>query len=240
MWKFLASSWTNTGRIVRRLLRPLLSWETLLFFERDLRNSRVRRVEPLIPLEIRETNREAFRSFESLLLRAGKKWEDLEARFERGDRCFLAFREGCPIHFTWMATSRAWIPEICANMRVAPGEGYLFDAYTDPAMRGRAIQPAVASFVLQHEQDHGFSRHLLYINRANVSGLQVLGKAADTMPTLKRTVRCFRFLRIEGRLLMGLEGEGSPSFEFPEGVRIRRFGKGILWVSGTVAAPRRP
>ncbi len=215
--------------LLRRGLRPVVSWKTLWFFERDLTRLTVRAAAARIPLEVRHAQREDLAELEALARRAGGEWETLAARLAR-DQCLVGLSAGRLVHASWRATTSASVPEIPATLHLGPGEVYLYDSLTDPAVRGQGVQPAVVSVALREEQAQGYRRHLYYMQADNLSGLPVLRKVAEGAPTRTRIVRCIRFTGLSGILVTGLQGPGRPTLELQKGVRARRLGRWGYWV----------
>ncbi len=215
------------GALVRRGLRPLVSWDTLWFFEHDLTALTYRPFVATIPLEVRRADREDLGEIKALVGRAGEEAEGLEARLTRGDQCFVGVSKGRLVHASWVATTTAWIPEVRATLRLGPGEAYFYDSLTDPAVRGSGVQPAVVSFAMQEERAQGCRRHLYYLRRNSRSGLKAI---IEPRPTRPQTIRCIRITGFPGALVTGLGGAGRPNLELQPGVSRGRLGPWVQWV----------
>jgi hypothetical protein len=217
-------------RLVRRGLRPLISWDTVSFFAwDDLSAVRVPELHAGIPLEVRLAGRDEWWRLRALPPEAGRGQEEFEARLARGDLCFIGLSEGRLVHVFWVGVSQSWIPALGATLRLAPGDAYAYESFTAETARGQGVQPAVTVFVLRYEQAQGFRRHLFYIERHNRAALRALLKYADPPFTLTRTVRAVRIAGLPGVVLLGLEGDG-PRLELPPGARVRRLGRLGQWV----------
>ena len=95
----------------------------------------------------------------------------------------------------WLALNSLWEPVLGATIVLGAGEGYAYNSYTDPAARGYAVQPAVANFMIKHEQSLRLTRHFYYVLRHNYSGLKIVaGRHAPAQAIPSRTVRLIRFL----------------------------------------------
>jgi hypothetical protein len=229
------------GYVIRSCLKPIMSWETLWFFEREISATSLRENRARIPLEVCLAEPEQVRRLQDFLPQRGRWSEAVQARLARGDRCFIGLSDGRPVHFSWLAGAGTthWISEISATLRVAPGEMYLYDSFTDEAVRGKGVLPAVMSFVQRYEHRQGHRRHIFYVSRDNFSSRNTLGKSTGMLPIRKRTVRCFRFAGVKHVLIAGVDGPGSPRLE-PVGARVRSLGRLGYWVRPRPAAGRNP
>lgn len=84
--------------------------------------------------------------------------DELVTRFERGERCLVARRRGRLASAQWAAPRGAQIADLEVWPRLAPGEVYVYDAYTDPAFRGWGAYPAVADGLIRRLAQEGYLR----------------------------------------------------------------------------------
>jgi GNAT superfamily N-acetyltransferase len=214
----------------RRCLQPLVSWQSVAFFERDLSKA-IPEIRASIPLEVRlvETP-EDIACVQEAFMRIGRRPEEVQARLDRGDWCFIALHEGRLVHFSWLSPGPAACPEIKATLLLDPGELYQGDSFTDKSMRGHTVTGAVMTAIIHWEQAHGYRRHYFYIARDNYSSLGSLGKVTGPRPVLTRTVRCYRIAGSGGFLVTGLDRDARPRLHVAEGMRARRLGRFGHWV----------
>lgn len=84
--------------------------------------------------------------------------DEIVARFERGERCLVARRRGRLVSAQWAAPRGAPIADLEVWPRLAPGEIYVYDAFTDPAFRGWGAYPAVADGLVRRFAQEGYVR----------------------------------------------------------------------------------
>jgi GNAT superfamily N-acetyltransferase len=217
--------------MVRRALRPLVSWQSVLFFERDLTQGPAPPIRATIPLDVRLAEAPGdVRRLRDYFAKVGRRPGDVDERLGRGDRCFIALAEGQLVHFSWLSAGPVECTEIGATLRLRPGELFQGDSFTDRALRGHTVTGAVMTAVIRWEQAHGIVRHYFYIARDNHSSLGSLGKVTEQRPVLTRTVRRYRVAGVPGILVTGLDGDARPALEVTAGLRARRVGRFGHWV----------
>ncbi len=69
-------------------------------------------------------------------------------RLEAGDRCFLVRGSGALIHCCWTTTGRTSIDYLECNIQLAPDAVYVYEVFTSPRFRGRALS-SVRSFQME-------------------------------------------------------------------------------------------
>ena len=219
------------GRLLRRGLRRLVSWQTISFFVLDhLASLELPEVRARIPLHVRLAQDGDWELVRDFALRSGKTWADIEGRLRRGDLCIVGLSEGRLVHVSWIARASSWVPPIRATLRLERGEAYGYDSVTDEAARGHGVQPAIMNFVLRYEQANGYQRHFFYVDHQNYSGLRLLGKITDLSVTKTRTVRCLRIAGLGGHVLIGLGRGPGPRLQLPAAVRVRHLGPFGQWI----------
>ncbi|GAB2676029.1 hypothetical protein GCM10027036_32150 [Flavihumibacter cheonanensis] len=72
-------------------------------------------------------------------------------RFANNHIAFVAFLNGVPAAFGWMARSQAFIGELNQLIELPEGNRYLWNFRTVAAFRGKGIYPALLQFILQYE-----------------------------------------------------------------------------------------
>jgi hypothetical protein len=219
---------TLLGRAWRRLLQPIGSWNTLVFFARDL-SADLPGVPPRLPLEMHVVGAEELGLFRDCLEEAGLDWGEAQARAARGDLCTVVQSEGRLVHVRWLTTQVGFIPELGATLRLQPGEAYVYASLTPPAERGGGVQPAVSALMMQWGRARGYRRHIFYVRGDNPSALAIVDKIGARR---MRTVRCLRFARGNGLWVTGLRRDALPRIEFRPEVSVRSLGPLGLWVRG--------
>ena len=232
-------TWHREGSILRhqgagaflrhalgRMLRPLLTWQTILFFEIDPARDRPA-LRAAIPLDVRVLEAEEVRALRPVFEEAGLAADKVERWLARGDRCAVGLSEGQVVHFRWHTTVAAWIPELGATIVPRPGETYSHNAFTLESARGKNVQPAISHFVHEWTRDAGYHRTIFYVLEDNYPGLAIVRKMAARRT---RVLRRFRFPALSGSWITGLGGPGGPTIRFEADVSVRRMGPLGLWV----------
>lgn len=115
----------------------------------------------------------------------------LTARFARHERCLVARTTAARIVGTmWVATEVAWIEYLGRELALAADEAYLFDAFTDPAMRGQAIAPALSAELLRRLRKEGCRRALRCTLPENAAALRAHAKAGFQIVARMGRVQC--------------------------------------------------
>jgi GNAT superfamily N-acetyltransferase len=143
---------------------------------------------------------------EYLRIRSGVPGTQLEERLTKGDQCFVARFEGRIVSVSWIARGEHFIPGLRYRYAVRPSEIYLYDSFTAPTFRGRAIAPALGVHVLEQLRGANVTRVTMAVTRENVSnrraraktGFRVCGRI-DSFRIGRRTWNWHRERRSERR-----------------------------------------
>jgi GNAT superfamily N-acetyltransferase len=100
-----------------------------------------------------------------------------EQRAAHGDLCWLAYVGGRLAHQTWTSTTRAFIPQVEYERRLAPDEVYFYDCVTAPDLRGRGLYPAAVVFAARRHLPLGRTRAVLGVLLDNAPSLRGVEKA---------------------------------------------------------------
>jgi GNAT superfamily N-acetyltransferase len=155
-------------------LLHLLGYHRLLLLSRPLTEP-VRPARAALPLAmdwLAPADKAEYMAFRSL-----RDASSLDERCERRHRCLLAHVDGRLVGAMWAATERAWIQSLRYELPLAPGDVYLFDAYTDPAFRGRGIAPVLSLELLRRCYKEGCRRALRVTLPENAAALRAHAKA---------------------------------------------------------------
>lgn len=82
----------------------------------------------------------------------GLRAADLEDRFSAGHRAYVAWLDGRPVAYGWVATARAEIGELGLTFEVPLANRYLWDFITLPPWRGLGIYPRLLQAILHLEE----------------------------------------------------------------------------------------
>lgn len=116
-----------------------------------------------------------------LALRRGATRSQFAERLAAGYRAWAlaaSAPDGALGTVAWVARERGWLAFLALPLPLAPGETYVFDTYTSPALRGRGLQPALLAAVLAAAQRSGATRASAAIephNRPSVRAFERLG-----------------------------------------------------------------
>lgn len=176
----------TTWRAWKKLLWPLGSLNIFLFLVRDL-SKPVGEVEARIGVAIVEATREDIPEIAALIRqhheltphRREAVAQDLPAKLEGKDRCFIARVGGDLVHYNWVVTNSVDM-DIGATYRLglSSDEAYTGPAYTGERWRGRGIHVAVLNQMMQSLQRDGYRAayaHVLVENKSAWKGNLRLG-----------------------------------------------------------------
>jgi RimJ/RimL family protein N-acetyltransferase len=103
--------------------------------------------------------------------------EDARARLERGDRCFVAWDNGTIVSSRWIGEGRVFVDYLNGWIDLEPGEVFLSETFTVPAMRGRGVSGAAGTRLGHALADEGCRRILAGVLKENHAGKRAYEKA---------------------------------------------------------------
>jgi ribosomal protein S18 acetylase RimI-like enzyme len=95
----------------------------------------------------------------------------IRSRLDAGQVCFVARYQGGLVSSSWGATNRAWIDYLSRELRLAPDEVYAYDSFTEPAFRGRSLDPARTAEKLRYFRAAGYRRMVCTVSLENRASL---------------------------------------------------------------------
>jgi GNAT superfamily N-acetyltransferase len=109
----------------------------------------------------------------------GRSADEMAARLADGHRAYVAFRDGEPAAFGWVATRSATIGELGATFTIPEGERYLWNFVTRPAHRGLGIYPRLLEAIIRAEGAEASRFWVAYApeNHASAAGIHRAGFA---------------------------------------------------------------
>ena len=110
-------------------------------------------------------------------------------RLRLGQACFVARHEGRVVSACWATTEPAWSEYLACELPVAAGEVFMFDAFTQPAYRGRGIAPALCVQLLIHYGEAGLRRATRAVLPENLPARRAHAKAGFRPYAVVRTLR---------------------------------------------------
>jgi RimJ/RimL family protein N-acetyltransferase len=103
--------------------------------------------------------------------------EDARARLERGDRCFVAREAGTIVSSRWIVGGRAFVHYLDMWLDLVPGEVFLSETFTVPALRGRGVSGAAGTRLAHALAGEGYRRILAGVLMENHGGKRAYEKA---------------------------------------------------------------
>ncbi len=115
--------------------------------------------------------------------------EEIRRRFAAGQRCFVARRAGRLIHVTWAAAGRARIDYLDRELKLAPGDVYIFGSFSAPEARRGGISRAVVEAVAARLRAEGNRRMLCIVMPENQAAMEAIPKWNQVPVGYLRTIR---------------------------------------------------
>jgi GNAT superfamily N-acetyltransferase len=78
----------------------------------------------------------------------------IQARFDEGARCYVAFLNDTPVGYGWVGTKVGHIREIGLEWTLGEPDCILWDFATLPAYRGRGVYPHLLQAIIRAESTH--------------------------------------------------------------------------------------
>jgi GNAT superfamily N-acetyltransferase len=106
--------------------------------------------------------------------------EEVERRFARGHRAYVARIADEPAAFGWVATRSAEIGEMAMVFDIPAGDRYLWNFVTLPSHRGKGIYPRLLDAIVRTESTEADRFWIAYApeNHASASGIMKAGFVA--------------------------------------------------------------
>lgn len=157
---------------LKRVLKPVLDFGSLVFFECDLR-----RPFPPAPPDNGFSAREGFESDIDLLQARedGDQYRPIALeRLRNGERWFIGVESstGQLANYRWMTDRAAAVPEIGRYMMLKPGEVYIYDLFTLPRYRRHGVDAYVRHSVYSLLASSGLVKIHAYIRGSNHASLR--------------------------------------------------------------------
>ena len=105
---------------------------------------------------------------------------EMERRFAAGHRAYVAWRDGAPAAWGWVATRAAEIGELASAFDIPRGERYLWNFVTLAAHRGLGIYPRLLDAIVRAESAEAERFWIAYApeNHASGAGIRKAGFTA--------------------------------------------------------------
>ena len=134
----------------------------------------------------------------------------VDRRFGRDEICFVAIHEGYVVSYIWGSRGKVGVEEISLAVKTAPGEIYLYDAFTLEPWRGKNLYPSVLQRALEYGRDLKLDRSTIFVEAKNTPSIRGVTKAGFTLfqKLLLKTILGFG----RPKLLDPLEGHKTAEF----------------------------
>jgi ribosomal protein S18 acetylase RimI-like enzyme len=146
--------------VLKRLLRPWLEWGSVVVFELPI----VAVDGPSVDLEVRAIGVTDVPRVAQVF---GRSHAVLAERLALGDRGYVGFLDGRPVHMRWVATRATLMPETGLWLHPRPGTVYIYDLETSQDARGRRLTQAVRAAMDGALAAEGFHAKLAYVRADN-------------------------------------------------------------------------
>lgn len=110
----------------------------------------------------------------------GRDLAEIQERFDRGHRAYVATIDCVPAAWGWVATASATIGELRASFTVPTADRYLWNFVTLVAFRGRGIYPRLINAIVEAESVDAERFWIAYAPENHASGIGIL-KAGFTL-----------------------------------------------------------
>ena len=106
-----------------------------------------------------------------------RRVDDMIRRFAAGHRAYVAWYDGEPAAFGWVATRGADIGELAVRFTLPPRDAYLWNFVTLPPFRGLGIYPRLVDAMVRAEAPFADRFWIIYApeNHASGSGIAKAG-----------------------------------------------------------------
>lgn len=125
--------------------------------------------------------------------------EEIQARFEEGAYCYVAFLEDEPVGYGWVGTKIGHVREAGLEWTLGEQDRALWDFSTLPVYRGRSVYPHLLQAILRSESAHA-ERFWIGHQGQNFASQRGIEKAGFTLHHLM-------VLTPDGRIAHELQGD---------------------------------
>jgi GNAT superfamily N-acetyltransferase len=110
----------------------------------------------------------------------GRAELEMQRRFDAAHRAYVAWRDGVPAAWGWVATRTADIGELGSSFGIPAGERYLWNFVTLPTHRGLGIYPRLLEAIVRVESREAERFWIAYApeNHASGAGIRKAGFVA--------------------------------------------------------------
>lgn len=102
---------------------------------------------------------------------------EIEERFKRGNRCFIACIETKIIHYTWVSFHKEYLTSINKCIELADDEAYVYNVRTLSNFRGQGIFSLVLEQLYRQLKTDGYNKILASVQSDNLPSQKAFEKA---------------------------------------------------------------
>jgi GNAT superfamily N-acetyltransferase len=102
---------------------------------------------------------------------------EAESRIRDGQACAVARHGRDIVSYCWLTCAPAWAGEIDRFVVPGPGDVYLYEAFTRPEWRGRALFPALLGRLVSFARARGRQRALIFVLSSNRPSRRAIERA---------------------------------------------------------------
>lgn len=99
------------------------------------------------------------------------------ARLTDATSCYLVEAGGRIAHASWVTTAGAWTEELRTVVTPPPDSAYVYESFTDPALRGRGIYPLALGCICAELSARGLGTVWIGVESTNLASVRAIAKA---------------------------------------------------------------
>ncbi len=161
---------------LREIFRPLVYWHVFYIFEIDLTRQPVPEpyADEKIDVKIYAGAGDLERAKAEIVSMGQLEPEDVNSRFNRGDKAAIAYVGHEPTGYAWLSFTSG-VVELAFGVTwiVGPGEAIRYDYFVLPKWRGRRIFSCLNSAIVDCARDLGIVRTFTSISTVNTQSMSL-------------------------------------------------------------------
>lgn len=139
----------------------------------------------------------------------GRTEGEMTRRFVAGHRAYVAYWDGAPAAWGWVATRSAEIGELDASFQVPEGDRYLWNFVTAKSHRGLGIYPRLLDTIVRAESAEAERFWIAYAPENHASGAGIKKAGFTTVAEISFDAAGRAALRAMSQVGWGEEGGGA-------------------------------
>lgn len=155
----------------------------------------------------------------------GGEAAEISQRFKAGRRCFTAWSAGQLAAYGWVSCEAEFVGELQMQIKLLPGEAYIWDCATLPAFRQKHLYSAILVYILDRLRADGDCRAWIGADKDNEVSQRGFARAGF------HPVADLAIAQGNGRLAAWLIGwPGVPEDLVMEARRVFLGGRDLVWL----------